>query len=66
MSQIPRPDDDNKQKVVIPDTSAPVAHIATTEEVRQGHTGDHVRRILAVSLAGAAIALALAFVLFFR
>lgn len=66
MSQTPKPDDDNEQKVVIPDTSATGAHMATTEEVRQGHTGDHVRRILAISFAGAAIALALAYYLLFR
>jgi hypothetical protein len=66
MSQTPKPDDDNEQKVVIPDTLATGARLATAEEVRQGHTGDHVRRILAVSIAGAAIALALAYFLLFR
>lgn len=33
----------------------------TAQEVRQGHTGDHVRKILAISGIGAAIALLAAF-----
>lgn len=31
----------------------------TTEEVRQGHTGDHVRYILIASIAGAVIMMAI-------
>ena len=31
----------------------------TTEEVRQGHTGDHVRYILMASVAGAVFAMAI-------
>lgn len=37
----------------------------TTEEVRQGHTGDHVRYILVFSSAGALIALFLLIWLYF-
>lgn len=52
---------DNKQKVSIPQAEGTVD--ATVEEVRQGHTGDHVRHILLISTAAAAVALA-AFFLF--
>lgn len=34
------------------DTASPVSERRTTEEVRQGHTGDHVRYILMASTAG--------------
>lgn len=39
------------------DTSKPYPEKKTTEEVRQGHTGDHVRYILAISFIGALAAL---------
>lgn len=34
------------------ETAAPVGKKLTTEEVRQGHTGDHVRYILIFSISG--------------
>ncbi len=39
-------------RVANEDTAAPVSEKRTTEEVRQGHTGDHVRYILIASTAG--------------
>ena len=38
----------------------------TTEETRQGHTGDHARYILGLSILGGAIALAILFFVFAR
>ncbi len=38
----------------------------TTEEVRQGHTGDHVRYILMASLAGAVFVMAILVAYFFN
>ncbi|PQA88160.1 hypothetical protein [Hyphococcus luteus] len=38
----------------------------TTEEVRQGHTGDHVRYILMASVAGAVFVMAIVAAYFFN
>ncbi len=38
----------------------------TTEEVRQGHTGDHVRYILLASVAGAVFVMAILIAWFFQ
>lgn len=38
----------------------------TTEEVRQGHTGDHVRYILLASVAGAVFVMAVLIAWFFQ
>lgn len=38
----------------------------TTEEVRQGHTGDHVRYILMFSFAGIVAAFLIVYLLFMR
>lgn len=38
----------------------------TAEEVRQGHTGDHVRIILLASLGGVAIVFLIVYFLFMR
>lgn len=48
------------------ETAAPVPEKKTTEEVRQGHTGDHVRYILMFSTVGilAVFAVLLALYLF--
>lgn len=39
------------------ETSGPHSEKRTTEEVRQGHTGDHVRYILGISFVGVLVAL---------
>lgn len=41
------------------ETAGPRAEDLTTEEVRQGHTGDHVRYILLASVAGAVFLMAI-------
>lgn len=46
------------------ETASGHAEERTTEEVRQGHTGDHVRYILALSAIGAAALLAIALFFF--
>ncbi|WDI32810.1 hypothetical protein PUV54_06315 [Hyphococcus flavus] len=46
------------------DTASDSAEKLTTEEVRQGHTGDHVRYILAASVAGAVILITIAYLYF--
>ena len=38
----------------------------TTEQVRQGHTGDHVRYILLASVAGAVFVMAILIAWFFQ
>lgn len=38
----------------------------TAEQVRQGHTGDHVRYILAASIAGVIIVFTVAWLIFLR
>ena len=43
---------DSALRVANEDTASPVSEKLTTEEVRQGHTGDHVRYILMASIAG--------------
>ena len=45
-----------------PNTSYYSGH--TAEEVRQGHTGDHVRYILGLSIAGLVIVFAIAYFFF--
>ena len=54
---------DNEVGVTVPESVTQTR--LTTEEVRQGHVGDHVRHILFLSFAGAAIAMGVAYVLFF-
>ena len=46
-------------RVANEDTAAPVPETKTTEEVRQGHTGDHVRYILMFSTVGILIVFAI-------
>lgn len=41
------------------DTSTGLPEDKTTQEVRQGHTGDHVRYILAASIFAIAVAFAI-------
>ncbi|WP_425410531.1 hypothetical protein [Hyphococcus sp.] len=48
------------------ETSKPAAEHLTTEEVRQGHTGDHVRYILATSVVGIVIVFAVVYLYFIR
>ncbi|MGE0408170.1 MAG: hypothetical protein AB7P23_02780 [Amphiplicatus sp.] len=47
------------------DTATGVTTGLTTEQVRQGHTGDHVRYILALSTLGIVVAFAVVYLLFF-
>ncbi len=47
------------------DTATGREEARTTEEARQGHTGDHVRYILGLSLAGAVAAFAIGYLFFF-
>jgi hypothetical protein len=47
------------------ETATSTSQTRTTEEVRQGHTGDHVRYILLFSSAGALIVLFLLIWLYF-
>ena len=51
-------------RVANEDTAAPVSEKRTTEEVRQGHTGDHVRYILMASIAGIAFVFAILLALY--
>ncbi len=49
---------ENNEDIMVLDqteTSTPGLSVKTTEDVRQGHTGNHVRYILALSIAGAAL-----------
>ncbi len=50
---------DSTLRVANEDTAAPVSETKTTEEVRQGHTGDHVRYILMYSTVGILIVFAI-------
>lgn len=43
---------DDEIRVARSETAAKTAQTRTTEEVRQGHTGDHLRYILLTSIAG--------------
>ena len=43
---------DAELSVANEDTASPFPEKRTTEEVRQGHTGDHVRYVLLASIAG--------------
>lgn len=53
-------------RVADSETAAPHPERLTTAEVRQGHTGDHVRYILGFSIAGVLVALFLIYLLFMR
>lgn len=55
MQQPSQPEQENLEGVVVGE-----GEVKSAQDVRQGHTGDHVRYILFISFAGAAIALALA------
>lgn len=48
------------------ETAGPTPECRTTEEVRQGHTGDHVRYILAASITGIVIIFAIVYLYFVR
>ncbi|WP_428407308.1 hypothetical protein [Hyphococcus sp.] len=51
-------------RVANEETAAPVPETKTTEEVRQGHTGDHVRYILMYSTVGILIVFAILLALY--
>ena len=57
--QMTAEDADEEIKVPREETAGPTAADRTTEEVRQGRTGKHVRYILLASVVGAVIVLAL-------
>ena len=48
------------------ETNDGLSETRTTEEVRQGHTGDHVRYILMASVAGAVFVMAILIAWFFQ
>lgn len=48
------------------ETAKPAPADRTTEEVRQGHTGDHVRYILVYSVAGIVVVFTIVYLLFMR
>ena len=56
----------NREHVTVPaeDTASGRTEDHTAEEVRQGHTGDHVRYILGLSIAGLVIVFAIAYFFF--
>ena len=58
--------EDNEDAVFVPAGDSSFPKVTTTEKVRGGHTGDGLSRILGVSFAGAAVALVIAYFLFFR
>lgn len=55
-------------EIVVPavDTASGRKEERTTQEVRQGHTGDHLRYILALSITGLVIVFAIVYLLFLR
>jgi hypothetical protein len=56
---------ETKIHVAAADTASGHAEDLTAEEARQGHTGDHVRYILMISVAGIIIAFAIAYLFYF-
>jgi len=48
------------------ETAQPIPADRTTEEVRQGHTGDHLRYILGYSVAGIVVVFTVVYLLFMR
>ncbi|MEX6632775.1 hypothetical protein [Hyphococcus lacteus] len=48
------------------ETAQPTPADRTTEEVRQGHTGDHLRYILGYSVAGIVVVFTIVYLLFMR
>ena len=63
-SQAEKQNHDKKFVVTSHETEGLTGAERTTEEVRQGHTGDHVRYILAISFGVAFIVLLLAYWIF--
>jgi hypothetical protein len=55
---------DDTLRVANRETANATAEKLTTEQVRQGHTGDHVRYILAASITGIGIIFAIAYFYF--
>lgn len=51
-------------RVTNDETAGATDEIRTTQDVRQGHTGDHVRYILAASIAGIVIIFAIVYLYF--
>lgn len=60
--------ENTESEITVPavDTASGREEERTTEQARQGHTGDHVRYILIVSITGLVIVFAIAYFLFFR
>lgn len=60
-------DENTASEISIPaqDTGTGRQEERTAEEVRQGHTGDHVRYILGLSVLGVVIAFTLGYMIFF-
>lgn len=57
---------DNFDPVIVPHDDTRDVEVKATEDIRQGERGHHVWQILSLSFAGAALALAAAYFLFFR
>ncbi len=57
---------DDEITVANKDTAKPHPAKRTTQEVRQGRTGDHLRYILMYSVAGVVVGFAIVYLLFIR